>query len=213
MVYYSLVKKVLIATNNPGKFSEITKYLRDLPLEFVSLKDAGITEDVEENGATYFENSKMKAEFFSQLSKLPTIADDGGLEIEVLGGAPGVRSRRWLGHEATDEELINHLKKIAKELPDNKTAYFKVVLTFALPDGKVFQEYGEIQGIIAAQPHFKLLHGYPYRSFFFLPEIGRYYHENELTEEEMKQYNHRYKALQKLKRIIKRELGIKKQEL
>ncbi len=201
------MKKLLIATKNKGKIKELTTLLSDLPLQLLSLKDVGITDDVEENGQTYEENSRTKALFYAKRSGLPALSDDGGLEISALGGEPGIHSRRWLGYTATDEELINHMKKIAKRLPDdNRTAYFRTVITLALPDWKVWSVEGKVKGIIAKKPYIKMLTGYPYRSFFFLPEINKFYHENELSPQEQKLYNHRHKALQKLKPIIKEQL-------
>jgi XTP/dITP diphosphohydrolase len=201
------MKKLLIATQNKSKIKELTTLLSDLPLKLLSLKDVGITDDVEENGQTYEENSRIKALFYTKRSGLPAISDDGGLEISAIGGEPGIHSRRWLGYTATDEELIKHMKKIASRLPDNnRTAYFKTVITLALPDWKVWSVTGEIKGTIAKKPYLKKLTGYPYRSFFFLPKINKFYHEIELTEEEQKLYNHRYQALQKLKPIIKKQL-------
>lgn len=203
--------KLLIATKNVGKFGEFVNFLSDIPkIKLFSLKDVGINEDVEEDGSTYFENSLKKAMFYAKRAKMPVISDDGGIEIEALGGAPGIKSRRWIGHEATDEELIKHMKNVSKNLPDdNRDAYFRTVVTLALFDGRYFQETGEVKGIIAKKPLLKYLKGYPYRSFFYIPEIKKYYHESDLTEEEQKLYNHRYKAIQKLKPIIKRELGLK----
>lgn len=203
------MKKLLIATKNPGKIVEIKSFLKDLPFEIVSLKDVGINDDVEETGKTYKENSLLKALFYAKKSKLPVISDDGGLEIEALGGAPGVNSRRWLGYEATDKELIEYMKKISQELPENnRTAYFKTVITFAMPNGKYFQSEGKVQGEIARKPLLKLLKGYPYRSFFFLPQINKFYHESQLLKEEERVYNHRYKAIQKLLPIISEVLSI-----
>jgi len=203
------MKKLLIATKNPGKIIEIKSFLKDLPFETVSLKDVDIDDDVKETGKTYEANSLKKALFYAKLSGLPTISDDGGLEIKALNGAPGVKSRRWLGHEATDEELIKHMIKVTKELPENnRTAYFKTVMTFAIPNGKYFQSKGKVKGEIAKKPLLKLLKGYPFRSFFFLPQINKFYHESQLLKEEEKVYNHRYKALTKLKPIIIRELGL-----
>lgn len=199
------MRKILIATHNPGKLKEFTSFLSDLPMEIVSLSDVGITEDVEEDGKTYEENSQKKALFYAKKSGLPAIADDGGLEISALNGEPGIHSRRWLGHRGTDEELLSHLKKVSKELPDdNRTAFFKTVVTVALPDGTVWSVSGEVEGIIAKEPLLKLSKGYPYRSFFFLPELNKYYFESELTSKEMKHYNHRLKAVQKIKQILKK---------
>jgi XTP/dITP diphosphohydrolase len=198
------MKKLLIATKNQGKVGEFKEFLKDLPFEIVSLKDLEISEDVEEDGKTYLENSQKKALFFSKLSNLPTIADDGGIEIVALNNQPGIKSRRWLGFEATDEELIEHMIKISKNLPkDNRKAFFKTVITFALPNGKVWSVNGEVEGIISEKPYLKLLKGYPYRSFFFLPSINKFYHEGELSKEEERLYNHRYKAVQQLLPIVK----------
>ena len=98
---------------------------------------------------------------------------------------------------------------VSKNLPDdNRKAFFRTCVSFALPDGRVWSSFGEVDGIIAKKPHLKTLKGYPYRSFFFLPEINKYYHESDLTPEEMRAYNHRYKAVSKLKPVIIRELGL-----
>lgn len=201
------MKKLLIATTNKGKIRELSEFLSDLPLELVSLADVGITDDADETGMTFLENSQLKARFYSKKSGLPAVADDGGLLITALGGAPGVKSRRWLGYEATDEELIEHMKKVSRDLPDdNRQAFFETVVTVALPDGTVDSSTGKLEGIIAKEPSFKLEQGYPYRSFFFIPQLNRFYFEDELTSEEMKQYHHRYKAVEQLKNVIKKKL-------
>lgn len=203
------MKKILIATTNKGKLKEISNFLKDLPVEIVSLSDIGISDDIEETGKTYEENSRAKALFYAKKSNLPAVSDDGGLEIVAFGGAPGLKSRRWLGKDSTEEDIINHMIKVAKELPNNnRKAFFKTVISFALPNGKVWSVTGEIEGIIAKKPYLKLLKGYPYRSFFYLPRLKKYYHEQELTINEQKLYNHRYIALQKLKPIIKEVLRI-----
>jgi len=210
------MRKILIATTNQGKLKEISDFLKDLPagrqglpLEIVSLYDIGISDDIEEVGKTYRENSQLKALFYAKKSGLPAISDDGGLEIVALNGAPGIKSRRWIGHNSTDKDIINHMMKVAKALPsNNRKAFFKTVVSLVLPNGKVWSVDGEIEGIIAQKPYLKLLKGYPYRSFFYLPKIKKYYHESELTKDEIRKYNHRYKAIKKLKLIIKKVLRI-----
>jgi XTP/dITP diphosphohydrolase len=202
------MNRLLIATKNPGKLLEFKNFLSGLNLEIVSLKDVGIEDDVEENGKTYEENSVKKALYYAGKSGLTALSDDGGIEISALNNEPGVRSRRWLGYEATDRELIEHMKKVSENLPDdNRTAYFRTVITIAKPTGQTYSVMGEVRGIIAKKPHLKLLEGYPYRSFFYLPEIKKYYHESDLSEDEQKLYNHRYKAIQKLLPIIEKELN------
>lgn len=192
------MKKILIATKNKGKLSEFKEFLKGLPFKIVSLEDLKIKDDVDETGKTYEENSQKKALFYSKLSGLPALADDGGIEIAALNFEPGVRSRRWLGYEATDEELTKHMVKVSKDLGKDRNAFFRTVVSFALPSGEVWSVKGEVKGIIAEKPFLKLLKGYPYRSFFYIPEINKYYHENQLSKEEQRVYNHRYKAMQKL---------------
>ena len=199
------MKKLLIATRNHGKVGEFKEFLKELPFKIVSLQDLGIREDIEESGKTYKENSQKKALFFAKISSLPTIADDGGIEIAALNNEPGVRTRRWLGHHMSDEEIISHMVKISKELPDNnRKASFKTIVTLAFPDGKCWSVSGEVEGEISKTPKVSFMKGYPFRSFFYLPQINKFYYERELSKEEERLYNHRYKAVQKLLPIIKK---------
>ena len=203
------MKKLFVATTNAGKLKEISNFLSELPLEIVSLADIGIKDDVKETGNSYQENSQIKALFYAKKSNLPTITDDGGVEIEAFNGAPGIKSKRWLGDGSTEQNIISHMIKVSSALSDdNRKAFFKTVISLALPNGKVWSVDGEIEGIIAKKPYLKILKGYPYRSFFYLPKIKKYYHEDQLDPEEQKEYNHRYKAIQKLKPILKRELSL-----
>lgn len=203
------MKKLLIATTNPAKFWEIKYFLKDLPLEFLSLKEVGIKEKAGEEKETCEENAKDKALFYSLKSNLPTVSDDSSLEIDYLNGAPGVYSRRWIGgKETSDEELIKHALNQMKNVPFwQRTAKMKMVAAFALPDGEVHTGEGEIRGLIAEKPYMKYYRsGFPFRAIFYLPEIKKYYVFEEMTEEENKKYNHRYQALEKLKKAIKKEL-------
>lgn len=203
------MQKILIATHNPSKRDELQELLSDLPLKIVTLSDVGITEDVEEDGDTYTVNSQKKGLYYAKRANLPAISDDGGLEIVALGNKPGVHSKRWVNDNPTEDELIAHMAKVAKELPDdNRHASFNVVLTLAFPDGKVWSVDGRLDGIIAKEPFYKKKKGFPYRSFFFLPQLNKYFFESELTEEEAKVYNHRVKAVHKLRKILKKELGL-----
>lgn len=202
-------KTLLIATHNPAKVHDLQQLLSDLPLHFVSLADVGITEDVEENGKTYQENAEKKALFYAKISNLPAVADDGGLEIAALNGEPGLKSHRWLGPNTTYDDLMKHMEKVASSLPENKRdASFKLVVAFALPDGQVWSAKGDAKGIIAPRPSPQKIHGFPYRSYFYFPEIRKFYFESEMTPEEMKIYNHRYKALEKLKPLIRKQMGL-----
>src|SRR3990167_9592915 len=111
--------KLLVATTNPGKLAEIRRFLTDIPVELVSLKDVGIADSVEETGKTFEENAILKAKFYAQKSGLPTLADDGGFEIDALNGEPGVKSHRWAdpSQENDDETLINYTLKRLENVP------------------------------------------------------------------------------------------------
>lgn len=200
------MQKLLIATKNPGKIHELSLFLKDLPV--VSLRDIGIDDDVDEDGNTFEENSQKKALFYATRSGLPSLSDDGGLEIDALNGQPGVKSRRWLGYEAGDEELKNHLRSVIDSLPeDNRTARFTTVVSFALPNGNVWSHRGEVTGMLLDNGRTKDIEGYPFRSYFFLPQINKYYYETELTPDERKRFNHRHIALSKLLPIIRQHIG------
>ncbi|MDP3998380.1 MAG: non-canonical purine NTP pyrophosphatase [bacterium] len=203
------MKKLLIATKNPAKLEEFRMFLKDLPLKIVGLADLNISDSFEETGKTFTENAKAKAMFFVKKSGLLTLADDGGIEIEALGGEPGIKSRRWLDGktDAQDEELINYTLKRLEGVPLSKRrAQFRAVLALAIPSGEVYVSEGVIKGIIAEKPLIKRKVGYPYRSLFYLPQIKKYYFEDELTEEETQKFNHRAKALKRLEKVIKSKL-------
>lgn len=204
------MRKILIATTNPAKFDEIKKFLSGLEVEFVSLKDVGITTEVEEDGTTYEQNSQKKAIEYAKMSGLPTVSDDGGLEIAALDGAPGIHSHYWVDSYGRFEDIFEKMKHVAKELPkDNRKATFRAVVSFALPTGEVWSETDVVEGLIKENDAITAeMKGYPYRSFFYIPQLNKYYLESELTSDETKQYNHRYKALMKLKLVIQKELKL-----
>lgn len=203
------MKKLLIATTNPGKLEEIKHFLSDLPIECLSLRDVGITISVEETGETFEENAILKARTYTTLSHLPTLADDGGLEIDALHGEPGVHSHRWIhkDREDTDEELIDYTMKKMRGLPRaQRGAQLRLVLALILPTGHVHTSEGVTRGIIAEEPSSYRKEGFPYRSLLYLPDIQKFYNQDELTDTENETYNHRRKALEKLKPIIQEHI-------
>lgn len=203
------MQKLLIATHNKGKVRELKEFLSDLKVKLVSLSDLRMKDDIEEDAKTYKANSQKKALFFAKLIGLPSIADDGGIEIDALDGGPGLKSRRWRGEKNWEKNILSHMKHLARELPGNRRgAHFKTSISFALPNGRVWSAYGVVHGVIAKKPFIKLSRGYPYRSFFYLPRLKRYYHEKDLTPAQTKLYNHRYRAIQKLKPIILKVLEL-----
>jgi XTP/dITP diphosphohydrolase len=204
------MKKILIATTNPAKLDEIKKFLADLGVEFVSLKDVRITQEVVEDGTTYEENSQKKAIEYAKMSSLPTVSDDGGLEIAALDGAPGIQSHYWVDSLGNYDDIFEKMKAVAKELPtNNRKALFRAVVSFALPNGNVWSATDTVEGFIKENDHLTpKMKGYPYRSFFYIPQLKKYYLESELTDDETKDYNHRYKALMKLRVTIMKELQL-----
>jgi XTP/dITP diphosphohydrolase len=200
------MKTLLIATTNPGKLGEIKEFLRDLPVTLVGLADVGITEFPEETGISFQENAILKAKFYAEKSRLPTLADDGGLEIDALNGEPGVKSHRWIhdDREDTDEELIQYTLDRMKDIVDtNRGAQLRLVLALVIPGGEVFTSEEKVRGIIPREASKTRFRGFPYRSLLFLTEINKYYNHDELTVTETETYNHRKKALEILKPILK----------
>jgi len=198
--------KLLVATTNPGKLAELQEFLSDLPITLVSLKDVGITSHVEETGKTFEENALLKALHYAKDSGLPTLADDGGLEIDALHGEPGIHSHRWVHQdkEDEDEELIAYTLVRLQGVPlEKRGAQLHLVLAFALPEGKTYTSEGIIRGIIPFEPSTYRRNGFPYRSLLYLPELSKFYNHDELTDEENKTYNHRRSAVEELKPIIK----------
>lgn len=195
------VKKVLIATTNPAKLKEIRQGLTSLEkkgIKILTIKDLKIKEKPDESGKTFKENAKIKAKFYGNLTRLTTIADDGGLIIPYLNNEPGVKSRRWLGYDASDEELINHTLNKLKKLPKEKrVAYLETCLCFYFPQKNVFLfQQEKIKGYIAEKPSKKRIQGYPFRALFIVKRFNKYY--DDLTEKEHQKVNHRLKAIKKI---------------
>jgi XTP/dITP diphosphohydrolase len=203
------MNKLLIATTNPGKLGEIKGFLSDVPLELVGLADVGITDYPEETGISFKENAILKAKFYAEKSKLPTLADDGGLEIDALNGEPGVKSHRWIHNdrEDEDEELIQYTLGRMKDIADgNRGAQLRLVLALVIPNGELFTSEEKVRGMIPREASKFRWKGFPYRSLLYLPEIKKYYNHDELTATETETYNHRKKALEILKPILKLKL-------
>ncbi|MCX7996431.1 MAG: non-canonical purine NTP pyrophosphatase [Patescibacteria group bacterium] len=191
-------RRLLIATTNQAKLQEHLQFLaplREKGIGILSLKDFAPIEEPEETGETLGENAVLKAHYYGDITQMPVLSDDGGFEIDALGGEPGVKSNRWLGRKATDQELINYTLKRLEGVPfEKRTAQGRLCLTYYNPhSGKEVSVSNAIDGIIAekAFPHF--IPGFPYRALFYLPQFSRYY--DELTAEEHDEVNHRKKAV------------------
>ncbi len=201
------MKRLLVATGNPAKLAEYRLLLRDYRLEVLSLKDVGVTESPKEDGATFAENALKKARFYHARARIPTIADDGGLEIDALGGEPGVRSHRWLdGSEAGDEALVAEAIRRMESVEDSRrTARLRAaaVLIHDLDgDAREFVAEAAMEGVIAKRAYPRIRPGFPYRSVLFLPDRGCYVAE--LGDEEEARISQRRAALSKLAPELRR---------
>jgi XTP/dITP diphosphohydrolase len=169
---------LLIATTNPAKFAEYGVLLRDFGLRLVSLRDAGIDRAAPETAATFAANARIKASFYFVYSGLPTLADDGGLEVDALGGRPGVESHRWLGPTADDRQLAEEVvRRMAGIEQGRRKARIRAAgaLIFTR-QGVVRESVAEaaLEGIIPARCYPEVRPGFPYRSVLYLPERGCY---------------------------------------
>ena len=195
--------RLLVATHNKGKLREYKALLQDLPVTLTYLDEVGIHEDVPETGKTFAENAIQKARAYAAMSGLLTLADDSGLEVDALGGAPGVHSARYAGPGATDEDRI---QKLLRELdgvpPDKRTARFRCVIAVATPEGQVYTADGAVEGVIIDTPRGS--HGFGYDPVFFLPERGKTMAE--LPPEEKNRISHRARAAEAIKPVLKRLL-------
>lgn len=200
---------LLIATHNPAKKEELKSGffpLVDDRITLLSLDELHIHEDPEETGLTFIENARLKAHYFAQHSKLPVVADDGGIEIDALNGEPGVHSKRWLGRDATDAEMITYTIDKLKDIPPEKrSAHFTVCLYYFNPKTRFETSITEsVDGHISTSPSDHARKGFPYRALFIVDKYHKYY--DELTAEEHHTVNHRLQAVQKLTAFIKEDL-------
>ena len=186
-------QKILIATHNAGKLREFSSMFARTPYELVSLSDAGIDEDVDETGVTYAENATLKAVAYARLSGLPTLADDSGLEVDGLDGQPGVRSARYAGDDATDDDRIAFLLQKLNNIPRERwTARFRCVIALTRPERPVELYEGRCEGIITDRP--RGASGFGYDPLFYIPGMDRTMAE--LSFDEKNRVSHRGRASQ-----------------
>ena len=185
---------LLVATRNPGKFRELTSLLAGCPLKLVSLDDVGVDVEVPETGSTFEENATLKAETYSRLTGMATLADDSGLEVEALGGEPGVMSSRYAGEGASDQERIAFLLRKLDNIPeDRRRARFRCVIAVARPGAETELYGGQCDGTMIDAPRGR--NGFGYDPVFLLPGLGRTMAE--LSEEEKDRVSHRGIAARK----------------
>jgi XTP/dITP diphosphohydrolase len=196
------MRRLLIATTNPAKRAEYRLILRGIELEPVSLAEIGLSEAPEETGATFTENAMLKARFYFHRARMATLADDGGLEIDALGGEPGVRSHRWLGTDGDDSdealarEVIRRMNGVEAA---RRTARIRAAIALIHEQDGAIRERtaeGAIEGVIAERVYPRIRAGFPYRAVLILP--GRNCYLGELGDEEEARISQRRIAVLKL---------------
>ena len=185
---------LIIATRNKGKTAEIGELLSGFPITIKNLDDFGPIPDVEEDGQTFDENAYKKASFTARILGYPALADDSGLLVDALNGAPGVFSARYAGLDATDEDRFRQLLQKMKGV-SNRRAAFECVISIAVPTGPALTYEGRCEGIIAESP--RGVNGFGYDPIFFYPPLNKTFAE--LTRDEKSRVSHRGKALEELR--------------
>lgn len=189
-----MVTILVLATTNKNKIKEFQEIVKDFPIEIRSVGDFGPIPECIEDGETFDDNAYKKALHTAKILGLPAIADDSGLEVEALGGAPGVYSARYAGDSATDEE---NCEKLLQEMADkeNRKAAFKCVLSIAVPSGPALTYEGSCEGIILKEKRGKS--GFGYDPLFFYEPFNKTFAECNMDEKN--KVSHRGKALAELK--------------
>lgn len=189
-----MIKELVIATHNQGKLEEFKVLMKDLPVEIKSLADFEKIEEPEETGRTFAANARLKAMYYAKKTGKPCVADDSGLEVQALEGAPGVRSARYAGEEASDEDnnklLLQNMKFQVK-----RTCRFRCALAVAMPDGKIaYETDGVCDGMLLHEP--LGTEGFGYDPLFWSTELHK--GMGEATMQEKNRISHRGKAIRKL---------------
>ncbi|HIR92574.1 MAG TPA: XTP/dITP diphosphatase [Candidatus Egerieimonas intestinavium] len=194
------MRKLVFATGNQGKMKEIREILADMALEILSMKEAGVNLDIQEDGTTFEENAVIKAKAVQEATGELTLADDSGLEIDYLNGEPGVYSARYLGEDTSyrikNANLIQRLEGVPME---QRTARFVCVIAAAFPDGRVETARATIEGVIGYEERGE--NGFGYDPIFYVPEF--HCSTAELSPEQKNAVSHRGKALRQMKEILR----------
>lgn len=195
--------KIVLASNNAHKLQELRAILTTLGMEVVAQRDMGITVEPNENGTTFEENSYIKAKTIMDCCGLPTIADDSGLMVDALDGAPGVYSARFGGERCkSDRDRLEYLLELMQEVPDERrTARFVSVITLLTPDGKKIVARGECPGTILHEP--KGENGFGYDPVFYVAEAGCTFAQ--LPAEQKNRISHRARALAAFAQQVRKE--------
>ncbi|HEX6387164.1 MAG TPA: XTP/dITP diphosphatase [Anaerolineae bacterium] len=201
-----MVRKLLVATYNQGKVTEFAEMLANLEVEWLSLDDAGVTMDVDETGRTFRENAILKARAYAAATGLLTLADDSGLEVDALGGRPGVSTSRYGGEGLTHAQRYRLLLRELEDVPwEARSARFRCVIVLAAPDGTLLGESeGTVEGMIATAPAGE--GGFGYDPVFYLPQKGKTIAQ--LKSAVKHQISHRGRALRAIEPRLRQLLRV-----
>ncbi len=196
------VEKLVVATRNLGKVQEFERLLMHIPFELISLDEAGVPSDmdVEETGSTFYDNAGIKARAYAEASGLLTLAEDSGLEVDTLGGEPGVRSARYGGPGYDDEGRVRLLLDNMKNIPwEERAGRFRSTIAISTPAGKLTTVEGSVEGMIIFEP--RGTGGFGYDPIFYVPSIGKT--TSEMSMDEKNVISHRAKAAQKALALLR----------
>ena len=197
-----MADKIIFATGNKNKMREIRDILSDLGMEILSMKEAGIDKEINEDGKTFEENALIKARAVAEYTDAVVLADDSGLEIDYLNKEPGIYSARYLGedtsYEIKNQALLDRLSGVKKE---DRTARFVCAIAAVLPDKREFVVRETIEGYIGEKP--AGTNGFGYDPIFYVDEYGC--STAELSEEKKNGVSHRGKALRAMREVLKKE--------
>ena len=191
---------MIFATGNMGKLKEIKDILGDIGEEIISMKEAGIDIDIEENGTTFEENAIIKSKAIMEITGQIVLADDSGLEVDALNKEPGIYSARYMGVDTSyDIKNRNIIERLEGIEGDDRSARFVCAIAAAFPNGEVIVTRGTIEGIIAKEP--AGTNGFGFDPIVYVPEYGMT--TGQMEPEQKNQISHRGKALMEMKKILK----------
>lgn len=193
------MRTLLLATTNEHKVEEFRTIFRDLPFTLLSLRDIQNEMDVEETGTTFAENAILKAQAYARATDMLALADDSGIEIDALGGAPGVYSARFAGRDTSYTERFRLIfERLQNVAPSERTARFRCAIALAEPSGYMRVVEGTIEGVIAESARGE--NGFGYDPIFLVPEFGKT--TAEMTPKEKNRISHRGRAAEAARRLL-----------
>ncbi|MDE6663620.1 MAG: XTP/dITP diphosphatase [Lachnospiraceae bacterium] len=196
-------RTIIFATGNEGKMHEIRQILGDMDVKILSMKEAGISVDIIEDGTTFEENAVIKAKAVAAMTNHIVLADDSGLEIDYLNKEPGIYSARYMGENTSyDIKNANLIERLEGVEDEKRTARFVCAIAAALPDGEVLTAQGCVEGRIAYKPVGE--NGFGFDPIFYLPEYGCT--TAQLSEEEKNSISHRGRALRAMKQKLEKRI-------